>query len=114
MRNIYWFFLAFLALFGLLAAYGCSDATAPAVGSDTGRLQLTLTDARGDFDEVNVTVVGVRVHRAGADSVSGWITVSDDSFTVDLLTLTGGNGVVIADTLLPAGTYTQIRLLLGE
>jgi hypothetical protein len=114
MRNTPLFLLAVLALAGLIAAYGCSDSTSPAAGGSEGRLRLTLIDARADFDEVNVVVVGVRAHRAGADSTSGWMTVSDDTFAVDLLTLTGDNGVVIADTLLPAGRYTQIRLLLGE
>lgn len=94
-------------------ALGCSDSTGPAPAGE-GRLTLTLVDAPGDFDAVNVTVVGVRAHRAGADSAAGWFTISEDTFTVDLLTLTGGHGVVIADTLLPAGDYTQIRLLLGE
>ena len=114
MRTASLILLAALALAALIAAFGCSDSTSPAAAGGEGRLRLTLTDARADFDEVNVVVVGVRAHRAGDDSTGGWITVSDDTFTVDLLTLTGGNGVVIADTMLPAGQYTQIRLLLGE
>jgi hypothetical protein len=114
MHRIYWLFLAFIACTGMIMAYGCSDATAPAASGADGRLRLTLIDAPATFDSVKVTVVGVRVHRAGADSTDGWISVSDDTCDVDLLKLTGGNGVVIADTLLPAGRYTQIRLLLGD
>lgn len=94
-------------------AVGCSDSTSPDPAGE-GRLTLTLVDAPGDYEAVNVVVIGVRAHRAGEDSTSGWFTVSDDTFTVDLLTLTDGHGVVIADSLLPAGDYTQIRLLLGE
>lgn len=114
MHRIYWLFLAFIACTGMIMAYGCSDATAPAADGAEGRIRLTLIDAPGTFDEVNVVVVGVRAHRADGDSSSGWISVSSDTFAVDLLTLTGDNGVVIADTLLPAGRYTQIRLLLGD
>ena len=114
MRRTSLILLAALALAALIAAFGCSDTTSPAAAGGEGRLQLTLIDARADFDEVNVVVIGVRAHRAGDDSTGGWMTVSDDTFAVDLLTLTDGNGVVIADTLLPAGRYTQIRLLLGE
>ncbi|MFO7610742.1 MAG: DUF4382 domain-containing protein [Candidatus Krumholzibacteriia bacterium] len=113
MQRLYPIVAAGAAILLLGLAAGCSDSTTPAPAGE-GRLTLTLVDAPGDYDAVNVAVVGVRAHRAGADSVDGWFTVSDDTFTVDLLTLTGGHGVVIADTLLPAGAYTQIRLLLGE
>ena len=114
MHRISWLFLAFIACTGMIMAYGCSDATSPTAAGTEGRLRLTLIDAPATIDEVNVVVVGVRAHRAGTDSTSGWITVSSDTFAVNLLTLTDGNGVVIADTLLPAGSYSQIRLLLGE
>ena len=105
---------------GMALLSACSDSTtAPATAAD-GRLVLHLTDAPGDYDEVNLTVIGVRIHKADADGENdgadegGWMTVSDDTFSVDLLTLSGGNSVVLADTLLPAGEYTQVRLLLGE
>ncbi len=99
---------------GLGAWSGCSDSTAPTTPAGSGRLTLSLTDAPGDFDAVNLVVTGVRAHRADGDSTGGWITVCDDTFTVDLLTLVGGHSMVLADTLLPAGNYTQIRLLLGD
>jgi hypothetical protein len=119
---------ALLSLILLLGLAACSDdPAAPAAGAGEGRLVLRLTDAPGDYDAVNLSVVGVRVHRAGADTVGGdeqdgmngdghggWMTVSEDSFTVDLLTLSGGHSLVLADTMLPAGTYTQVRLMLGE
>ncbi len=114
MRSFNWIVLALAAALGLGLAAGCSDSTAPAASPGEGRLVLALTDAPGDFDAVNVVVIGVRAHRAGEDSTAGWFTVSDDTFAVDLLTLTDGNSVVIADSLLPAGDYTQIRLLLGD
>ena len=105
---------------GLALLSACSDSTTPAAPAADGRLVLHLADAPGDYDEVNLTVIGVRVHKADADGENdgadegGWMTVSDDIFTVDLLTLTGGNSVVLADTLLPAGQYTQVRLMLGD
>jgi len=91
----------------------CSDTTGPSTSNDEGRLVLNLTDAACGFDEVNVVVIGVRVHRADQEG-GEWTTVRDDTFTVDLLTLSNGQSIVLADTLLPAGKYTQIRLLLGE
>jgi hypothetical protein len=92
---------------------GCSDSsTDPQPGE--GRMQIYLIDAPGDYDEVNVEVIEVSVHRGDADSLSGWHTLCDDTTLVNLLDLTDGNYVVLADSTLPAGHYTQVRLLLGE
>ena len=104
-----------LSLALLTGILGCSDSTAPADSNDgPGQLKLNLIDAPCDYDEVNLVVAGVRVHRAGEDSLSGWLDVGVDTFTVDLLTLNDGQSVVIADSLIPSGDYTQIRLLLAE
>ena len=110
---------AALAAAALLAvAVGCSDDTTEPDTQATGRLVLNLTDAPGDFDAVNVEVVRVSVHRGDEgspeDPDAGWITVSEDTFMVDLLDFSAGEHLVLADTLLPAGLYTQVRLLLGD
>lgn len=104
-----------LAALALVAAglAGCSDSTSPGAAS-SGRLKLNLIDAPGDFEAVNVEVEGVQAHREYENGDGEWITVSTRHFTVDLLTLTRGHGVVVADTVLPAGQYTQVRLLLGD
>ena len=114
MRNLTTILFAAAAAIAVAFAVGCSDSTSPAGAEGEGRLTLTMVDAPGDFDAVNIVVIGVRAHRAGEDSTSGWFAVCEDTFTVDLLTLTDGHGVVLADTLLPAGHYSQIRLLLGD
>jgi hypothetical protein len=96
---------------------GCSDddsATAPTAGG-TGFIKVNLIDAPGDYQQVNVEVIRVEIHRGDeADSNSGWSVISEDTTTVDLLTLTDGNSAVLADSTLPAGTYTQVRLILSE
>jgi len=99
---------------GALAVGGCSDSTTPG-DVPPGRLVLTMIDAPGDYDAVNVHVVRVEVHRGdeGDEGDGGWMVVSEDTMLVDLLTLTDGQGVVLADTLLPAGHFTQVRLILG-
>jgi hypothetical protein len=102
-----------LLVFGLVV--GCSDSTYdPQELSGEGRLQISLIDAPGDYDEVNVEIIEVRVHRnQAADSLSGWHTISTDTMLVNLLELTEGNSVILADTTLLAGHYEQIRLILG-
>jgi hypothetical protein len=94
---------------------GCSDDATTAPTSGTGFIKINLIDAPGDYQQVNVEVIRVEVHRADeADSNSGWSVVSEDTTTVDLLTLTDGNLAVLADSTLAAGTYTQVRLILSE
>lgn len=100
-----------LALMG-----GCSDdnATAPATGG-TGFIKVNLIDAPGDYQQVNIEIIRVEIHSSDdADSNSGWSVISEDTTYADLLTLTNGNFEVLADSTLPAGTYTQVRLILGE
>jgi hypothetical protein len=113
--------LSFVALaIGLLAAAGCS--THSPVSSTQGTVRVTMTDAPGEFDAVNLVVTEVAIHRGlpdslGADSTAeaadGWEVLSDQPATYDLLALRNGVFTTIAQGLVPAGHYTQIRLKLG-
>ncbi len=104
---------AVILLAGLVVGCNESDApTNPELG--VGSMQVFLIDAPGDYDEVNVEVVGVRVHQGEGDSDSGWHSVAADTTVLNLLDYTDGNYAVLADSTLPAGHYTQVRLLLGE
>jgi hypothetical protein len=86
--------------------------------SGTGTLRLALTDAPAcGFDEVNVTVQAVRVHRSATaeDIDSGWQTLTlDTPLQVDLLTLTNGQLLDLGEMELPAGRYNQLRLVLAD
>lgn len=100
-----------LAASGLLAA--CSGG-----GSTTanGSLKVSLTDAPAcGYDAVNVTVSKVRVHqRASAEEGDGgWIDITlDPARKIDLLSLTNGVLAELGQVSLPAGRYTQVRLVL--
>jgi hypothetical protein len=95
---------------------GCSrENFGPIDGQGSqGRLKVLMTDDPATFDAVNIVVTQVQVHKAGADSLSGWITLDSTTRTYDLLTLTNGASAVLGDGLLDAGKYTQIRLIIGE
>ena len=100
-----------LGLFAALAGCGTDHATRPGFGS----VRVLLTDAPGDFDEVNIVIREVDIHRVG-DPESEWITVKPDSETTfDLLKLQNGVFAELgfADGI-PAGTYDQLRLVLGD
>lgn len=109
---------AAFAAAALLAACGGGgdDPSAPAVPA-TGTLRLSLTDAPAcGFDQAFVTVEKVRVHQSAgaADDAAGWSElVLPVPQRVDLLSLNNGILLPLGQTELPAGRYTQMRLVLA-
>jgi hypothetical protein len=87
-------------------------------GSAYGTLRMSMTDAPAcGYDAVNVTVEKVRVHQSAsaADGDAGWSEiVLAPAKRVDLLKLTNGVLEELGQTQLPAGKYTQLRLVLAE
>lgn len=124
--------LALAAGVALVACGGGGDSgtalpTGAASPAASGTLRLALTDAprcrigNEDLDHVFVTVERVRVHESSADDppASGWRDVEVlDPVTrqpgrkIDLLELTNGRLEELGTLPLPAGTYTQARLVL--
>ena len=123
-------------LFTALAACGGGGGSSDGVGGPTplGTLRLSLTDNPAcGYDNVWVTVEKVRVHRDGSagDGDAGWVDLplpqqqplptplptplpASQPLRVDLLTLTNGTLVPLGQVQLPAGIYTQLRLVLAE
>lgn len=92
-------------------------------GGGKANLTVRMTDAPGDYDEVNIDVQAIEIHVEAAGDVEleddedgdGWIMVEDVQTGVyDLLELTGGVSELLADTEVPAGYVSQMRLILGE
>lgn len=79
---------------------------------------MALTDAPAcGYDEVNVTIERIGVHRSSTaqDSDAGWSEiVLTPPKRVDLLTLTNGVLEELGSTSLPAGRYSQLRLVLAS
>jgi len=114
-----------LALATLLAA--CGGGSDPASGSSSatggqssnslGQLAISLTDSQGcDYKSVWVTVEQVRIHKdsSAGDGDGGWLDLNlSPARRVDLLTLRNGVFVDLGTIQLPAGKYTQVRLVLA-
>lgn len=85
--------------------------------NQTSKISVRLTDAPGDYDKVNLEVIDVLIKRdVNGDDEEGWVSIGTANKPVlyDVMDLTGGVNALIADTLVPSGYLSQIRLLLGE
>jgi hypothetical protein len=93
---------------------GGSPASAPV--ATAGTLTVALTDAPAcGFDAVNVTVNKVRVNTSASagDSDAGWTDITlNPAKKINLLKLTNGVLESLGQTSLPAGHYSQMRLVL--
>ena len=74
-------------------------------------MRMTLTDAPADFDSVVLVIREVAVHSASADS-ENWIKFVPAATYYDLLTLQNGVFAELGTWTLPAGHFTQVKLLL--
>jgi hypothetical protein len=83
-----------------------------ACNSDLGESGVTflLTDAPGDFVEVNIDIAQVDLKREG----EAWQTVLEDVGEYDLLAYQNGKTAVLGEVDLTAGKYEQIRLILNS
>ena len=102
----------------LLAACGGGGGGGSAATTvPEGTVRLALTDAPScGYDHVYVTVERVRMHKSdgAGDSEGGWeeIVLATPK-RLDLLELTNGTLEELGQTDVPAGTYSQIRLVLA-
>lgn len=106
----------------LAACTGAQDPSGPAT------LEVHLTDAPGDYDEVVVTVDGVSVKTSGSEAfvdlalnadlgVGGAVVHRDPEngrVTIDLTELTAGRSLLLATGTVPGGSLEQVRLHLVE
>jgi hypothetical protein len=95
---------------------GSASSPAPAPVATAGTLSVSLTDAPAcGFDAVNVTVNKVRVNTSGtaSDTDAGWTDITlSPARKINLLNLTNGVLEALGQTSLPAGHYSQMRLVL--
>ena len=106
-----------LLLSAFIAGCGGGGSDGGGNGGGSGTLGVSLTDAPAcGFDAVNVTVSIVRVHQSdtASDSAGGWSEISlNPPRKINLLDLTNGVLESLGETMLPAGHYTQLRLVLA-
>jgi hypothetical protein len=75
------------------------------------KLSIRLTDAPGDYDAVFIDVQEVVIKYNGGQED---LNLGINAGVYDLLELTAGVNVLLFDDEVPAGTISQIRLILGD
>ena len=115
--------LAVAASAALVACGGGGDGgVAPAPASGSGTLRVALTDApncrvgNDELAKVFVTVERVRVHQSAdaGETSGGWTDVAlNEPKKINLLDLSNGRLEELGTAPIPAGTYTQVRLVLS-
>jgi hypothetical protein len=104
------------AIAGPLAIAGCGGGGNGESVQPMGSLRVAVTDAPAcGFDQVNITINRVRVHaqQGAAENASGWHDLAlSPPRKINLLDLTNGVLEELGQMALPAGQYTQLRLVL--
>lgn len=82
-------------------------------GTQQTTLNVRLTDGPGDYDQVNVDIVEVRVKMS--DDTSQWITLSNGNYGVfNLLDYQNGVDTLLATGQVPNVFLKEVRLVLGD
>jgi hypothetical protein len=76
---------------------------------ENARVQIFLTDAPGDYQEVNIDVVSVRIIINDSS-----ISLPTNAGIYNLLDFVNGKDTLLVEDDIPAGNLSQIRLVLGE
>lgn len=88
-----------------------------ACGKNGGESTMSakMTDAPGDFEKVNVEVIGFQLHYQDEENeAKSWVSLNTNAGIYDLLELQNNVTALIAsNTKIPAGKVNQIRLVLG-
>ncbi|KQB43259.1 Starch-binding domain-like protein [Flavobacterium daejeonense] len=104
------FIIVFLATFFT----ACNDNDD---SNQTARMMVRMTDAPGDYDAVYINVQDIKIKASTDTGEEGWVSIASDEFVPgeqNLLDLTGGVSLLLADNVVPAGELGQIRLVLGD
>jgi hypothetical protein len=105
MRYKFWHFLTGIASIVLVAFLisSCSE------DSKNARIEVRLTDAPGDYDEVNIDIRAVEVHVNDE-----WRSLDINPGIYNLLDFTNGLDTLMGVIEVPEGELSQIRLILGD
>jgi hypothetical protein len=99
----------------ILILTACGGGGSGGVG--TGTVSVGLTDSStGKYSAIYITIDEVQINKNNPSSNgnSGWETVATPMKTYNLLKLVNGLTEILGENELEAGTYHQVRLIIGK
>ena len=102
----------------LIAVVGVSCSNNDEIPAGFAKVNFYLVDAPGDFDQVWIEVIGLRVKTGDIkddSDESSWVEIpfEEGSRYVNLMDLTGENSQLLGTEIFPQGQIDQLRLVLG-
>ena len=105
--------IIWICVFLLSSVLSCSKSSEDPLNPE-GELFIKLIDAPVNYQEVNINVVYIAVHRIGTSEPFGWSIVSTDPIgPINLLSLRNGASKQLLLNKLPVGKYDKIKLRFG-
>ena len=116
MKNIKVYVLSFLVI-AFVSVFFSACNNDGSGSSQTSAMTVRLSDAPGDYKEVNLDVRDIMIKNNANSDDQAWVSIGNlptEGKIYNLLTLTGGVSALLADKVVPSGYLGQIRLLLGD
>jgi hypothetical protein len=93
----------------LISIWACDNDNSTNPGASNGRLNLYLTDAAAVYDSVVIHFTHISAHID-----SEWVTIQGEPQSVNLLEWSNGRTLLLGSADVPAGKYTQIRVIIDS
>lgn len=81
---------------------------------ETGTMNISLTDAPGDFQSVKIDIRQVKIHSNQSHPQADWIEMSTNRGVYDMIALSNGIDTLLANDELPAGPFHKMRIEVGS
>ena len=91
-------------------AIGCDKSDS----NDKAVLEVRLTDAPADYGQVLIDIQEVQIHSSADENNGEWVSLDINEGVYNLLDFTNGMDTLLGIIELPAGTVSQMRLVLGD
>ncbi|MBE0654178.1 MAG: DUF4382 domain-containing protein, partial [Bacteroidales bacterium] len=115
MKNV---ILSIFTIAALMSITACNEpADTYNDGSETGKLILRITDDPFNIsfvESANVLITKIEIRKAGDSEENPFILLSEDTITLDLLTLRNGITEELVNIEIPKGEYDLVRLYVDE
>lgn len=98
-----------LAFSALVLITGCDKSES----NQNAELQVMLTDAPADYEEVLIDIQDVQIHVSDIEDEGSWVSLDVNKGIYNLLDFRNGMDTLLATIELPPGMVSQMRLILG-